>query len=477
MRIITLLLLLTSPALAGPTVALVTDSRGFVHDVVKPIDGESVVVATLRGIVEDDLGGELRHVPDAADLDLEGVDVVAFYTTGDIPTDLDALTEFVRGGGGMLGVHCAADTLKQDERWRSLVGGVFESHPWNAGDTVTLQTHAPDFLAGRTLEEEVYAFRNFDPDGSQVLASLDMARTAKKRPEHVPVAWLRNVGDGRVAYTSLGHRRDVWEADWYQKHLASLVAWADGEGRPASPNPDLSQRLQAEAERAAAGESAEAERGWDPWVFRCVLDRRPRVVVVALADDLWAAWDATTCSLYKVWPGGMNFTGSVYDTRHGPQPQTDGDAIETFGEGEQWKQTTVGENVVRGGPVSPRWLGYRVDGTRSVTFRYAIGDISDPADPYAGDDGGNPYGGGGVEITETPEAAGPRSLRRTFEISGLNGHPVRVAVAAGGADVRVEGDGVKIVREQRGAGEVIYAEFTDDGTHAVTTTWPEEPTP
>ena len=180
----------------------------------------------------------------------------------------------------MLGVHCAADTLKDDERWRSLLGGVFESHPWNAGDTVTLQNHAPpatpatDALRGsRTLKEEVYAFRNFDPDGSQVLASLDMARTSKKRPEHVPIAWLRDVGDGRVAYTSLGHRQDVWEADWYQQHLARLIAWAggEGEGREAEPGP-----VATAGGRGRTGPPRASRRrspaGGTPWVFRCVLD-------------------------------------------------------------------------------------------------------------------------------------------------------------------------------------------------------------
>ena len=463
MRIVIALLLLASSVSAGPTVALVTDSRGFVHDVVKPTDGDSVVVTMLREIVEGELDGTLRHVPDADDLDLAGVDVVAFYTTGDIPVDLDALAQFVEDGGGMLGVHCAADTLKDDERWRSLIGGVFESHPWNAGDTVTLQTHAPrhpatNVLGGsRTLKEEVYAFRNFDPDGSQVLASLDMARTSKKRPEAVPVAWLRNVGDGRVAYTSLGHRRDVWEADWYQKHLAGLVAWADGEGEAAVPNPDLSQRLQAEAERAAAGEAAEVARGWDPWVFRCVLDRRPRVVVVALSDDLWAAWDATTCSLYKVWPGGMNFTGSVYDTRHGPQPQTDGDAIEMFGETGAW--------TIAGRPVSPRWLGYRTDGTTSVTFRYRL--------PLPG--------GGEMTVEETPERVGPRSLRRKFVIRGMPADadaPLpTVRLHAGPAEVEVEAVEGQAVVESRGAGGVGQIAFAGDGTNIITITWPEGPTP
>lgn len=69
------------------------------------------------------------------------------------------------------------------------------------------------------------------------------------------------------------------------------------------------------------------ERGRDPWVFRCVLDDRPRVIVVALSKDLWCAYDAANCSLLKVWRGDIDLTGSVYDTRHGPQPRACGTIV------------------------------------------------------------------------------------------------------------------------------------------------------
>ena len=452
MRIIALILMLAAPALAGPTVAFVTDSDGFVHDVVKPQDGESLVVRTMRAVVEDRLGGTLVHVADAADLSLDGVDVVAMYTTGPIPLDVGALRSFVEGGGGLLGVHCAADTLKDDAAFGSLLGGVFDGHPWNAGDAVTLANLAPRHPAARSvggsraLKEEIYQFRDFDPAASQVLIALDLGRTQKKAGgEPVPVAWLRDAGEGRVAYTSLGHRQDVWEGEWYQQHLAALIEWADGEGGDAEPNPAdfLAERPQTDGEPSA--------RGWDPWVLRCVLDRRPRVVVVALSDDLWAAWDAESCALYKVWPGGMNFTGSVYDTRHGPQPQTVGDPLDTFGDAEQWQ--VLGPD---GGSldVRPIWRGYRVDGTDAVTFttefRLPTGDV--------------------VTVRETPEVAGPRSLRRTFDVSGLpDGHALRTYLANGDADVQVDGAGEAEV-EQRGQ-PVRLIRMTADGTATATTTW------
>ena len=62
----------------------------------------------------------------------------------------------------------------------------------------------------------------------------------------------------------------------------------------------------------------------DPWIFRCVLDGNARMVVISLGHDVWAAYDANRCKLAKVWTGKVEFTGPVFDTRHGPQPKSDG---------------------------------------------------------------------------------------------------------------------------------------------------------
>ncbi|MBK7935816.1 MAG: DUF1080 domain-containing protein [Lewinellaceae bacterium] len=69
-----------------------------------------------------------------------------------------------------------------------------------------------------------------------------------------------------------------------------------------------------------------AERPNDPWVFRSVLDRQARMITFALDDHLWVAYSTDSCSLYKAWAGGVDFTGAVYNMRHGPQPMSMGNA-------------------------------------------------------------------------------------------------------------------------------------------------------
>jgi cytochrome c len=74
------------------------------------------------------------------------------------------------------------------------------------------------------------------------------------------------------------------------------------------------------------GEIASDTRPNDPWVFRSVIDKQPRMVTLALNKDLWVSYSTDRCALYKAWAGGVNFDGTVWNMRHGPQPTTRGNA-------------------------------------------------------------------------------------------------------------------------------------------------------
>jgi type 1 glutamine amidotransferase len=44
-----------------------------------------------------------------------------------------------------------------------------------------------------------------------------------------PSTWARKEGDGRVFYTAMGHREDVWTNPTFQSILIGGVRWALGE--------------------------------------------------------------------------------------------------------------------------------------------------------------------------------------------------------------------------------------------------------
>ncbi|MCE9605202.1 MAG: ThuA domain-containing protein [Planctomycetia bacterium] len=200
---------------------------------------------------------------------LQNYDIVMFYTTG--PRDKwkvsdENLEYFLNDwlkqkGHGFIGAHSAADTLGDYKPYWDMIGGTFNGHPWNSGETVTVavhdQTHplskpwGPEF----TIKDEIYRFKNWQPEKVRVLMSLDFSKTARKADYHVPVAWVKNYGEGKALHMSLGHNESVWENPTYMESLLGGVKWVlNLEPGDATPNPELSlaQENKAKADSAAA---------------------------------------------------------------------------------------------------------------------------------------------------------------------------------------------------------------------------------
>lgn len=113
-------------------------------------------------------------------------------------------------------------------------------------------------------------------------------------------------------------------------------------------------------------ERAEMTRPHDPWVFRSVLDSMPRMLTIALHEDLWAAYSTEDCALYKVWKGYVSLEGAVYNTHHGPQPLSMGDAYVLNEISMPWK--VVAEEADQTNSV--RYAGHRfVDGHVQLIYQ------------------------------------------------------------------------------------------------------------
>ena len=59
------------------------------------------------------------------------------------------------------------------------------------------------------------------------------------------------------------------------------------------------------------------QRPRDPWVFRCVLDGREDMLVVALHEELWLGYDLAAGRLYGAWRGGIAWGEGTIPTEHG----------------------------------------------------------------------------------------------------------------------------------------------------------------
>ena len=64
--------------------------------------------------------------------------------------------------------------------------------------------------ASWTVFDEIYQMNSFNRATVHGLLSLDK-HPNNKTPGDYPIAWIKQFGKGRVFYTSLGHREDVWE--------------------------------------------------------------------------------------------------------------------------------------------------------------------------------------------------------------------------------------------------------------------------
>ncbi len=225
-------------------ILFLTQSVGYKHSVVdrKKEDlshAEKEFVASLKGAFEVDCTQDASVITAA---NLAKYQAVAFYTTGELPIspeNLRAFFDYVKSGGGFIGFHCATDTLYKSAEYGDMIGGYFSGHPWHQKINVKVENAAHPAMAhlGESFEitDEIYQFKNWDRKKLHVLASLDVksvnleAKGVTRTDKDFALAWCKSWGRGRVFYTALGHREEVWTDDRFRKHLLGGAKWAAGD--------------------------------------------------------------------------------------------------------------------------------------------------------------------------------------------------------------------------------------------------------
>jgi type 1 glutamine amidotransferase len=164
---------------------------------------------------------------------LKNVDGVFFAsTTGDLPLpDKEGFLKWVQSGKGFAGAHAASDTFHGFPPYIEMVGGEFETH----GPQVEVECLVEDpkhpatrMIAGSVkVFDEIYIFKSYDRNKVHLLLDLDKHPNTKA-PGHHGIAWCKEFGKGKMFYTALGHRVDVWEKPWYQEHVLGGILWSLG---------------------------------------------------------------------------------------------------------------------------------------------------------------------------------------------------------------------------------------------------------
>lgn len=255
-------------------ILFLTQSKGFMHGAVRrPKDDLAPSEVAMKQLAQETGLFTVDCTQDAeADFtkeNLQNYDIVMFYTTGELPIADEDRDYFInewlkQEGHGFIGVHSATDTYRnknknEEFRWYwEMVGGTFNGHPWNAGTTVTMTVHDPShptmrpFGSEYVIKDEIYQYFNWQPEKVRVLMSLNMEKTEPKRPYHVPVAWVKAWGEGKVYVNNLGHNNSTWTNKDFLKSLEMAVKWirneADGETQP---NPSVSEEMEERSKKAA----------------------------------------------------------------------------------------------------------------------------------------------------------------------------------------------------------------------------------
>lgn len=223
-----------------PTLVMVTHTAGFRHS---SIDVAERVVPDLGRssgafeVVHARTGEDVRRllVPSA----LRGVAAVAFInTTGEVGVpDLQAFIDWIGEGHGFIGVHSASDTYHGRSAYLDMLGNEFVMHGEQATVDAIVEAGlhpAVAHLGARyRVFDEIYRFARNNRGSVTPLLTLDRypmdGLPDAGRPADLPLAWTRSHGRGRVFYTALGHRDELWRDADFQRHVLGGVRWALGD--------------------------------------------------------------------------------------------------------------------------------------------------------------------------------------------------------------------------------------------------------
>jgi type 1 glutamine amidotransferase len=271
---------------ARKKVLFFTKSSGYQHSVITRPKDDPTKLAYAEQILTDlgaKHGFDVTCSKDGTIFTPENIakfDVFAFYTTMDLTQDSDkydtkkgpdgknvpdptkllhkepamppgakeAFLEAIKNGKGFVGFHSATDTFHSGAKAKGnmlrdlddkgqdafdpyiqMIGGEFIRHGKQQQATLkAVDTKFPGAAAfdNATIHEEWYSLKNFAPDLHVILVqeTAGMIGAEYQRAPY-PQTWSRMHGKGRVFYTSMGHREDVWQKPEFIDLVVGALKW------------------------------------------------------------------------------------------------------------------------------------------------------------------------------------------------------------------------------------------------------------
>ena len=213
-------------------------------------DDQKAAYQAAEATWQDSLKAALQKLSPESLKNYDGV--VFASTTGDLPLpDPQGFLDWIKAGHAFIGIHAGSDTFHGWPPYIDMLGGEFAHHGRQVAVDCLVQDPSNPAVAhlGQSFhinQEEIYQFKNYDPTKVHDLLILDK-HPETGAPGHYAVSWTKSYGQGRVFYTSLGHREDLWDTDpdikdrkntpdiskAYQQHVLGGIEWALGITPPA----------------------------------------------------------------------------------------------------------------------------------------------------------------------------------------------------------------------------------------------------
>ena len=173
--------------------------------------------------------------------------VIFLCTTGNVLNDQqqEAFEQFIRNGGGYVGLHSAADTEYDWPWFGELNGAYFKSHPkqqeavFNIVDTNNIATaHLPKVWK---RFDELYNFKWIGNDLHFLITIDENSYTGGANGEFHPMSWYHSFDGGRAFYTALGHDNKSYEDPLFLQHILGGIKYAMGANPAAQTSPSKKQ--------------------------------------------------------------------------------------------------------------------------------------------------------------------------------------------------------------------------------------------
>jgi uncharacterized protein len=203
-------------------ILLVTD--GFIHP---PFAGRRALQLALTQLD----GFSFRHVRSLeqlpADVHSYSALVLYYHHKTISAAALDRLDSFVQNGGGILAIHSATASFKDQPHYFEMIGGRFTGHgPVENFEVKRLRDDVFGEIGNFTVKDELYLH--------ELQPGIDVHFAAQHAGQAVPVVWTFRYGQGKICYAVPGHTAQGMKHPALQEILRRGLQWVSPRGTTCS---------------------------------------------------------------------------------------------------------------------------------------------------------------------------------------------------------------------------------------------------